>query len=305
MTTMQIGILSMRPESYSVRRLYEAATQRGHGARVIGYMETYMSIAAGRATLMYEGEPVNMLDAVIPRIAAAYTFYGTAVVRQLEMMGVYTVNGSQAISRSRDKLRSFQILSRKGVGLPVTGFGHSTRDVRGLVETVGGPPIIIKLIEGTQGVGVVLAETMKAAESVIDTLRSLNVNFVVQEFISEAAGTDIRCFIVGGRVVAAMERSAAPGEFRANLHRGGKAQRIRLTPSERAAAVSAAKAMHLPVCGVDLIRSDHGPLVLEVNSSPGLEGIEAATGKDVASKIIEHIEKTVLAGGATRDHVGA
>ncbi|MCB9595805.1 MAG: 30S ribosomal protein S6--L-glutamate ligase [Sandaracinaceae bacterium] len=301
---MKIGILTMRPESYSVKRLVEAAEQRGHQAKTIGYMETHMSIAAGRATLMYEGAPVEALDAVIPRIAAAYTFYGTAVVRQLEMMGMYTVNGSQAISRSRDKLRSFQILSRKGVGLPVTGFGHATRDTQGLVQTVGGPPIIIKLIEGTQGVGVVLAETMKAAESVIDTLRSLNVNFVVQEYIAEAVGKDLRCFVVGGRVVAAMERSAAPGEFRANLHRGGKAQRARLSPSERAAAVSAAKAMHLPVCGVDLIRSDHGPLVLEVNSSPGLEGIEQATGKDVASKIIEHIEKSVLAGGGKRDHVG-
>ncbi|MGE3631930.1 MAG: 30S ribosomal protein S6--L-glutamate ligase [Sandaracinaceae bacterium] len=302
---MHIAVLTMKPESYSVNRILDAARARGHEARSIAYMDAHMAIAARRPILMYEGDALNGIDAVIPRIAASNTFYGTAVVRQLEMMGVYTVNGSQAISRSRDKLRAFQILSRKGVGLPVTGFGHSTKDVHGLIKVVGGPPLIIKLIEGTQGVGVVLAETMKAAESVIDTLRSLNVNFLVQEYIAEAGGSDIRCFVVGGRVVAAMERKAAEGEFRANIHRGGSAQRIKLSAQERAMALDAARAMNLAVAGVDLIRSKHGPLCLEVNSSPGLEGIEKATGKDVATKIVEHIEKTVQAGGGKTDRVGA
>jgi ribosomal protein S6--L-glutamate ligase len=302
---MKLAVLTQKPDSYSVRRILETATQRGHEARPIAYMETHMAIASGRPTLMFEGEPLTDIDAVIPRIAASNTFYGTAVVRQLEMMGVYTVNGSQAIARSRDKLRSFQILSRKGVGLPVTGFAHSTRDVHGLVEVVGGTPLIIKLIEGTQGVGVVLVESLKAAESVIDTLRSLEVNFLVQEYIAEAKGTDVRCFVVGGRVVASMERQAAPGEFRANIHRGGQAVRAKLSPQERAVAVSAARAMNLAVAGVDLIRSNHGPLVLEVNSSPGLEGVERASGKDVAGKIVDHLEKTLAAGGGKRDRVGA
>lgn len=302
---MHLAVLTQKPDSYSVKRILETARERGHEARAVAYMETYMAIASNRPALMFDGEELTGIDAVIPRIAASYTFYGTAVVRQLEMMGVYTVNGSQAIARSRDKLRSFQILSRKGVGLPVTGFAHATRDVHGLVDLVGGTPLIIKLIEGTQGVGVVLAETIKAAESVIDTLRSLDVNFLVQEYIPEAGGSDLRCFVVGGRVVASMERRAAPGEFRANIHRGGSAVKAKLNPQERAVAVSAARAMNLAVCGVDLIRSKHGPLVLEVNSSPGLEGIERASGKDVAGKIVDHIEKTLASGGNKKDRVGA
>ncbi len=302
---MKIAILSQKPGSYSVNRLLEAASQQGHEASVVPYMESYMTIAAGRPMLLLDGQELKDFDAVIPRIAAANTFYGTAVVRQLEMMGVYLVNGSQAISRSRDKLRSFQILSKKGVGLPMTGFGNATRDVRGLVQHVGGTPVIIKLIEGTQGVGVVLAETLKAAESVIDTLRSLGVDFLVQEYIAEAEGSDIRCLVLDYKVIAAMERKAAVGEFRANLHRGGSAQALRLTPQERAVAVSAAKAMNLRLAGVDLIRSKHGPLVLEVNSSPGLEGIERASGKDVAGRVIQHIEKAVKGGGARGDRIGA
>src|SRR5690606_26225459 len=239
-------------------------------------------------------------DAIIPRIGASHTFYGTAVVRQFEMMGVYSANESQAISRSRDKLRSLQLLARKGIGLPVTGFAHSTKDIEGLVNIVGGAPLVIKLLEGTQGIGVILAETRKAAEAVIEAFRGLNANILVQEYLKEARGADIRCLVVGNRVVAAMMRQAPPGEFRSNLHRGGTAAKIKLTPEERSTATRAAKAMGLNVAGVDLIRSNHGPVVLEVNSSPGLEGIEAASGVDVAAEIVEFLEKNASPGN-TRD----
>ena len=277
----------------------EAGIARGHRMQVIDYMQCYMTIAAHRPRVWYGGEPVSDLDAIIPRVSSANTFYGTAVVRQFEMMGVYAVNGSQAISRSRDKLRSFQLLSRKGVGLPVTGFAHSTKDTQGLIQAVGGAPLIIKLLEGTQGIGVVLAETHKAAESVVDAFRGLNANILLQEYIAEAQGEDLRCFVVGNRVVASMMRKAADGEFRANIHRGASATKVKLTPEERATALTAAKVMGLRVAGVDLMRSRHGAVVIEVNSSPGLEGIEAATGKDVASTIIEYIENN--AGKPTRD----
>ncbi|WP_428262204.1 30S ribosomal protein S6--L-glutamate ligase [Haliangium sp.] len=287
---MHIAILSQKPESYSCTRLIAAGEARGHRVSVINYMQCTMVIAAHRPKLYYQDTVVSDVDAIIPRIAAAHTFYGNAVVRQLEMMGVYSVNGSQAIARSRDKLRSLQILSRKGVGLPVTGFAHAVKDVQALIKDVGGAPLIIKLLEGTQGIGVVLAETQKAAESVIDAFRNLNANILLQEFISEAAGTDLRCFVVGSRVVASMMRQAAPGEFRSNIHRGGSGTKVKLTPEERAIAVSAAKAMGLNVAGVDIIRSNHGALVIEVNSSPGLEGIETATKKDVGGRIIEYIE---------------
>ncbi len=299
---MKIAILSRRPSLYSTRRLKEAGQARGHEVRVVDYLRCYMDITSHNPKVIYQGEPLIGYDAIIPRIGASHTFYGTAVVRQFEMMGVYSANESQAISRSRDKLRSLQLLARKGIGLPVTGFAHSTKDIQGLVNIVGGAPLVIKLLEGTQGIGVILAETRKAAEAVIEAFRGLNANILVQEYLKEAKGADIRCLVVGNRVVAAMKRQAPPGEFRSNLHRGGTAAKIKLTPEERSTATRAAKAMGLNVAGVDLIRSNHGPVVLEVNSSPGLEGIEAASGVDVAAEIIEFLEKNASPGN-TRDRV--
>ncbi len=287
---MRIGILSRDGKLYSTRRLREAAQERGHEVSVVDYLRCYMNIAAHHPTVILGGKELHY-DAVIPRIGATHTFYGTAVVRQFEMMRVFTVNDNQGIVRARDKLRSLQLLARDGIGLPVSGFAHSTKDIDGLIETVGGAPLIIKLLEGTQGIGVVLAETTKAAESVIAAFRQLDANMLVQEFIKEAKGADLRAFVVGGRVIASMRRQGPPGEFRSNLHRGGSAEKIRLTPEERSTAIRSAKAMGLNVAGVDIIRSNHGPVVLEVNSSPGLEGIENATGVDVAGKIIEFIEK--------------
>jgi ribosomal protein S6--L-glutamate ligase len=289
---MKIAILSRNPNLYSTSRLRAAAESRGHSVRVIDYLRCYMNITAHRPAVILQGTALTDVDAVIPRIGASHTFYGTAVVRQFEMMGVFTANESQAISRGRDKLRALQLLARNGIGLPVTGFAHSTKDIDGLLETVGGPPVVVKLSEGTQGIGVVLAETRKAAESVIAAFRQLDANILVQEYIKDAGGADIRAFVVGNRVVASMRRQSAPGEFRSNLHRGGTAERIRLTPEERAVAVRAARTMGLNVCGVDLVRSKHGPLVLEVNSSPGLEGIESTSGVDVSRRIVEWIEKS-------------
>lgn len=299
---MKIAILSRRPSLYSTRRLKEAGQTRGHEVRIVDYLRCYMDITSHKPQVLYQGEPLVGYDAIIPRIGASHTFYGTAVVRQFEMMGVYSANESQAISRSRDKLRSLQLLARKGIGLPVTGFAHSTKDIEGLVNIVGGAPLVIKLLEGTQGIGVILAETRKAAEAVIEAFRGLNANILVQEYLKEARGADIRCLVVGNRVVAAMMRQAPPGEFRSNLHRGGTAAKIKLTPEERSTATRAAKAMGLNVAGVDLIRSNHGPVVLEVNSSPGLEGIEAASGVDVAAEIVEFLEKNASPGN-TRDRV--
>jgi ribosomal protein S6--L-glutamate ligase len=286
---MKIAILSRSSSLYSTQRLKEAALERGHEIAVVDYLRCYMEISARKPKVLFRGEEVRP-DAVIPRIGATYTFYGAAVVLQFEMAGVFTLNDSQAISRSRDKLRSLQLLSRAGVGLPTTSFAHSTQDIDGLLEVVGGAPIVVKLLEGTQGLGVVLAETRKAAESVISAFRQLDANILVQEYIKEARGADIRAFVVGGKVVAAMKRQAAPGEFRSNLHRGGDAEAIKLKPAERATAVRAAKAMGLNVAGVDMLQSDSGPMVLEVNSSPGLEGIEVASGVDIADAIIEFIE---------------
>ncbi len=288
---MKIAILSQKASLYSTRRLKEAGEERGHEIRVIDYLRCYMNITSHRPQVIYQGDPLDDFDAVIPRIGASKTFYGTAVVRQFEMMGVFCMNESQAISRSRDKLRCLQLLARKGIGLPVTGFAHSTKDIEGLIEIVGGAPLVIKLLEGTQGIGVVLAETKQAAQSVIEAFRGLDANILVQEFIKEAGGMDIRCFVIGDKVVAAMKRQGAPGEFRSNLHRGGMAAKIKLTPEERSTAIRAAKAMGLRVAGVDILRSNHGPVVMEVNSSPGLEGIEAATQADVAGKIIEFVAK--------------
>jgi len=288
---MKIAILSRNPRLYSTSRLVNAARERGHHVRVVNTLRCYNNIASHRPSVHYRGEVLEGFDAVIPRIGASVTFYGTAVLRQFEMMGVFPVNESVAISRSRDKLRATQLLSRKGIGLPVTGFAHSPDDVDDLIKMVGGPPLVVKLLEGTQGVGVVLAETYKAAESVIQAFMGLDAEIMVQEFIREAKGADIRCLVVGGKVIASMKRQAGEGEFRSNLHRGGQATLIRITPEERSTAVRAAKVMGLNVAGVDLLRSNHGPVVMEVNSSPGLKGIELASGKDIAGQIIQFIEK--------------
>lgn len=300
---MKIAILSRKSSLYSTKRLKEAGQERGHDMQVIDYLRCYMNITSHRPMVIYKGEPLTDFDAVIPRIGASRTFYGTAVVRQFEMMGVFPTNESQGISRSRDKLRCLQLLAREGIGLPVTGFAHYTNDIDGLISMVGGAPLVIKLLEGTQGIGVVLAETNQAAKSVIEAFRGLDANILVQEFIKEAGGMDIRCFVVGGKVIAAMKRQGAEGEFRSNLHRGGYAERIKLTPEERSTAVRAAKTMGLNVAGVDLLRSNHGPVVMEVNSSPGLEGIEESTGVDVAGKIIEYIEKNVHDKSKIKDKV--
>lgn len=293
---MDIALLSRDASLYSTRRLKEAGEERGHHVRVIDYLRCVLDITSHRPDIRYGGESVQRFDAVIPRIGATHTFYGTAVVRQFEMMNVFPTNESQGISRSRDKLRSLQLLSRSGIGLPVTGIAHSTKDIDGLIDLVDGAPLIVKLIEGTQGVGVVLAETRKAAESVIAAFRQLDAHILVQEFIKEARGADLRAFVVGGRVIASMRRQGASGDFRSNLHRGGTAEKIKLTPEERSTAVRAAKTMGLNVCGVDMLRSNHGPVVMEVNSSPGLEGIESTTGVDVAGKVIEFIEKNAAPG---------
>lgn len=289
---MKIAILSRNKNLYSTRRLIEACEQRGHEPMVIDALRTYMDVVSSKPEAHFKGEILPYFDAVIPRIGASVTFYATAVLRQFEVMGSFPLNESVAISRSRDKLRSLQLLARKGIGLPNTGFAHSPDDIQDLLKMVGGAPLVVKLLEGTQGIGVVLAETKKAAESVIEAFMGLKANILVQEYIKEAGGADIRCLVIGGKVVAAMKRQAQSGEFRSNLHRGGSASLIKITPAERATAIKAAKVMGLNVAGVDLLRSQRGPLVMEVNSSPGLAGIEEATGKDIAGLIIEFIEKT-------------
>jgi ribosomal protein S6--L-glutamate ligase len=293
---MKIGILSTNRNLYSTKRLVEAAKERGHEVLVINHKQCYMNITSHNPSVHWKGEAIEGVEAIIPRIGASVSFYGTAVVRQFEMMGVYSLNESVAITRSRDKLRASQLLARKGIGLPVTGFANSPNDTEDLLKIAGGAPVVIKLLEGTQGVGVVLAETKKAAESVIEAFRGLKADFMVQEFIKEAGGADIRCFVIGDKVVAAMKRQGKEGEFRSNLHRGGTAKLIKITPEERSTAVRSARVMGLNVAGVDLLRSNHGPVVMEVNSSPGLEGIETATGKDIAGMIIEFIEKNAKKG---------
>ena len=288
---MRIAILSRNKNLYSTRRLKEAGEARGHHVDVIDTLHCYMDVTSNSPAVRFKGEPLPQYDAIIPRIGASITFYGTSVVRQFEMMGSFSINESVAISRSRDKLRSMQLLSRKGIGLPRTGFAHSPDNIKDLIKNVGGAPLVIKLLEGTQGIGVVLAETNKAAESIIEAFMGIHANILVQEFIKEAGGADIRCLVVGGKVVAAMKRQGQEGEFRSNLHRGGSAELVRITAEERATAVAAAKIMGLNLCGVDLLRSSTGPKVMEVNSSPGLEGIETATGKDVADMVFAFIEK--------------
>jgi len=273
-----------------------AGKERGHEMVLIDHRRCYMNITSHRPGIHFKGKPIEGVEAVIPRIGASVSFYGTAVVRQFEMMGVYSVNESVAITRSRDKLRALQLLSRRGIGLPVTGFANSPGDTEDLLKFVGGAPVVIKLLEGTQGVGVVLAETNKAAESVIEAFSGLKANFMVQEYIKEAGGADIRCLVIGDKVVASMKRQGKEGEFRSNLHRGGSATLIKITPEERSTAVRSAKVMGLNVAGVDLLRSNHGPVVMEVNSSPGLEGIETATKKDIAAMIIQFIEKNAIKG---------
>lgn len=289
---MKIAMLSRAPNLYSHKRIKEAAEARGHELDIINTTRCYMNIASHRPEIYYNGEKLPHYDAVIPRIGASVTFYGLAVLRQFEMMGVYPVNESVAIGRSRDKLRSMQLLARDGIGLPVTTFAHDPKQTEEVVKLAGGAPLVVKLLEGTQGIGVVLADTDRSAKSVIEAFRGANINILVQEFIKEAGSTDIRAFVIGGRVVAAMKRTGADGDFRSNLHRGGSAAVVKITPEERSTAIRAAKSMGLNVCGVDMLRSNHGPVVMEVNSSPGLEGVEKATGKDIAGMIIEHIEKS-------------
>ncbi|MGB3553329.1 MAG: 30S ribosomal protein S6--L-glutamate ligase [Jannaschia sp.] len=288
---MKIAMMARNANLYSHQRLKEAAEERGHEMHIINTLRCYMNIASRRPDIYYNGEKLTGFDAVIPRIGASVTFYGLAVLRQFEMMGVFPVNESVAIGRSRDKLRSMQLLARDGIGLPVTTFAHDPKQTEEVLALAGGAPLVIKLLEGTQGLGVVLADTDRSAKSVIEAFRATNTNILVQEFIKEAGGSDIRAIVVGGKVIAAMKRQGGEGEFRSNLHRGGSAAVIKLSPEERSTAVRAAKSMGLAVCGVDMLRANHGPVVMEVNSSPGLEGVEKATGLDIAGTIIEYIEK--------------
>jgi ribosomal protein S6--L-glutamate ligase len=285
---MKLAILSREPKSYSTQRLVEAAMLRGHEAVVIDHLQCNLVLEKGKPGIVYQGERIEGFDAIIPRIGASVTFYGTAVVRQFEMMKVRTAVESQAIVRSRDKLRSMQILSRAGVGMPKTAFTNYSSDVPAMVQQVGGAPVIIKLLEGTQGLGVVLAESEKAAQSVIEAFHNLKARIIVQEFIAESKGADIRVFVVDGKVVGAMKRQGKEGEFRSNLHRGGIGTLVKLSRAEKAAALLATKALGLGIAGVDMLQSKRGPLVLEVNSSPGLEGIEKATQQDIAGRIIEY-----------------
>ncbi|MEO5626994.1 MAG: 30S ribosomal protein S6--L-glutamate ligase [Dokdonella sp.] len=286
---MKIAILSRNSRLYSTKRLIEAARARGHSVRVLDPLRCYMRIAAGVFEIHYKGHVLRGIDAVVPRIGASITFYGTAVVRQFEMMGVFTPNGSDAILRARDKLRTLQLLAREGIDLPTTVFGDNPDDTADLLAMLGPPPHVIKLNEGAQGQGVLLAEKRSAAQGMIEAFRGLYANFLVQEFIGEAKGADLRCFVIDGKVVAAMQRQAPEGDFRANLHRGGSATAVTLNENETETAIRAAQVMGLGIAGVDLLRSRRGPLVLEVNSSPGLEGIEAASGVDVAGAIVEYL----------------
>ena len=290
---MKIAMLARNRNLYSHKRLMEAAEAGGHRIDVINTTQCYANITSDSPQLLYRGAILDDYDAVIPRIGASITFYGLAVLRQFEMMGVWTLNESEAIGRARDKLWALQIMSRLGIGLPVTGFANSARRSEDLIRMVGGPPVVIKLVEGTQGLGVVLGETMPSAKSTFEAFREAKINILVQEFVKEAGGADIRAFVVGDRVVGAMKRQSGPGEFRSNLHRGGTAEEIAVTPEERWAAVRACRALGLNVAGVDMLRSSRGPVLIEVNSTPGLEGIERATGEDIAGQIISFMETHV------------
>lgn len=290
---MRIVVLSRNPQLYSTQRLIEAGKQRGHEVLIVDHSKCDLVIEKKKPVVLYKGQKLENIDAVIPRIGASVTFYGTAVVRQFEMMKVFTAIESQALVRSRDKLRSLQILSRAGLGLPKTVFTNYSRNVKDIIKSVGGTPVVIKVLEGTQGLGVVLAETDNAAESVIEAFNGLKARVIVQQYIKESKGSDIRAFVVDGVVVGAMKRQGKKGEFRSNLHRGGTTEIIELTEDEENAALKAARVMGLGVAGVDMLQSNHGPLILEVNSSPGLEGIESATGKDIARSIIRYVERNV------------
>jgi ribosomal protein S6--L-glutamate ligase len=293
---MKIALLTRNPKLYSHKRIIDAGGQRGHEIVPIDYLRCYMNITSRRPELRYQGELLTGFDAVIPRIAASHTFYGLAVLRQFEMMGVFPLNESVAIGRSRDKLRSLQLLARDGVGLPVTAFTNDAGRTEEIIKMVGGAPVVVKLLEGTQGIGVVLGETHKSAKSVIEAFHGAQLAILVQQYVKEASGRDVRVLVIGGKAIAAMQRTGAPGEFRSNLHRGGHAEAVKITPEERKAAILAARSMGLNVCGVDLLRANSGPAVMEVNSSPGLEGIEQSTNVDVAGKIVEFLEKTARPG---------
>ncbi|MCB1531957.1 MAG: 30S ribosomal protein S6--L-glutamate ligase [Alphaproteobacteria bacterium] len=290
---MKIGIIALNPKLYSIKRLMEAGKARGHKMQTLDPLACYMNVNSSDNKVHYKNKALK-LDAVVPRIGSGLAFYGTAVIRQFETANVYTLNGSLGVARARDKLRAHQILARKKLGMPITAIAHSTENVNDLIQMVGGTPVVIKLLEGAQGRGLILAETKKAAESVIETLRELDAYFLIQEFIKESSGQDIRCFVIGDKVVGSMIRTAKEGDFRSNLHRGGTAEAVRITPTERKTAIAAAKALGLDVAGVDLVRSNRGPLILEVNSSPGLQGIEEATGQDIATMMIEHIEREAV-----------
>ncbi|MCH8567641.1 MAG: 30S ribosomal protein S6--L-glutamate ligase [Balneolales bacterium] len=301
---MKIAVLSRNGNLYSTRRLLEAGRQKGHEMLLLDHLKCYVSIEKSNPEIHFEGKKIEGVDAIIPRIGASVTFYGCAIVRQFEMMGVVSSTESQAIVRSRDKLRSLQILSRAGVDMPITGFARSAKDTTDIIKMVGGTPLVIKLLEGTQGIGVVLAETRKAAESVLDAFYGLKTNILIQEFIKESKGTDIRAFIIDGKVVGAMKRTGKEGDFRSNLHRGGTATAIKLSAAERKTAIKAAKALGLAVAGVDMLQSNRGPLVMEVNSSPGLEGIERSTGIDIAGRIIDYLEAKPSTISSTKDKIG-
>lgn len=300
---MKIVILSKGPGNYSTKRLKEEALKRGHEVRVVDYAKCYISVEQDKPTVKYEGEIISDVDAVIPRIASSYTKYGASIVRQFEMMGVYTTTKSIALSRARDKLRSLQILAKSGVGIPKTVFSRETDEVGDILDMVGGAPVIIKVARGTHGKGVVLAETKKAAQAVMQAFYVESVNFLVQEFITESAGTDIRAYVVGNQVIASMKRQSLDDDFRSNLHQGAEGKAIKLTETEKKTALKAARAMGLQICGVDMIRSDRGPLVLEVNASPG-SGIEKVTGRDIAGKVIEYVEKNAKQRNR-KDRIGA
>ncbi|MEO5644748.1 MAG: 30S ribosomal protein S6--L-glutamate ligase [Bacteroidia bacterium] len=288
---MKIAILSRNGNLYSTNRIVEAGQIRGHEMKVIDHQKCVLVIESSNPRIIYKGVELEKFDAVIPRIGASVTFYGAAVVRQFEQMHVFSTVESQALVRSRDKLRSLQLMAKAGIGMPKTAFASSPKDIDAVIKEVGGAPVVIKLLEGTQGIGVILAETHNSAKSVIEAFLDVEVNILVQEFIKEAKGADVRAFIVDGKIVGAMKRQGAEGDFRSNLHRGGKASLVQLTPEEKATAIKAVKKMGLAIAGVDMLQGARGPLVMEVNSSPGLEGIEAATGEDIAGKIIEYIER--------------
>jgi ribosomal protein S6--L-glutamate ligase len=302
---MNIAILSREPKLYSTRRLKEACEKRGHKVEVIDHLKCVLFIEKQNPMVWYNGRKLDYFDAVIPRIGASVTFYGAAVVRQFEMMKVFTAVESQALIRSRDKLRSLQILSRAGLGLPKTIFMDYTKNTEGVIEAVGGAPVVIKVLEGTQGLGVVLVETKKAAESVIEAFHGIRARIIVQEFVKESKGADIRAFVVNGEVVGAMKRQAREGEFRSNLHRGGTAKVVKLDRHQKHAATFAAKKMGLGVAGVDMLESKRGPLIIEINSSPGLEGIEGATSVDIAGKIVEYCEKHAVKKRIQKDKINA